>query len=178
MMSTTYSVMFGSLLAAPILISIAIVLFIRKRVRAAVILILLSAAAFFVAILPIAVYLVRVGPSTPGDANPVNIVDGFVLAQYGGVWTLESTNNRSSFETFDLMGLNDTFILLVEGDATAPTSVRLISRRSGTARPPTVDLGLDRVSVERWLAAEGGPPLADLRSPEAVQWSWALFGRP
>ena len=102
MMSTTYSVMFGSLLAAPILISIAIVLFIRKRVRAAVILILLSAAAFFVAILPIAVYLVRVGPSTPGDANPVNIVDGFVLAQYGGVWTLESTNNRSSFETFDL----------------------------------------------------------------------------
>lgn len=178
MISTVYSMMCGSLVLAPILIAIAIVLLARKRFGAGILLILLSAAAFVLALLPIGVYLVRVGPSSPGDANPVNIVDDFVLAQYGGVWTLESTNNRTSFETFDLMGVNDTFILLVEGDATAPTSVRLISRRSGTAQPATVDLGLDRVSVARWLAAEGGPPLADLRSPEAVQWSWALFGRP
>lgn len=178
MISTVYSMMCGSLVLAPILIAIAIVLLARKRFGAGILLILLSAAAFVLALLPIGVYLVRVGPSSPGDANPVNIVDGFVLAQYGGVWTLESTKNQTSFETFDLMDINDEFILLVEGDETAPTSIRLVSRRSGVARPSSFDALPDPVDVERWLAAEGGPPLTDLGTPESFQWSWALFGQP
>lgn len=178
MISTVFSLMCGSLLLAPILIVIAIVLFIRKRFGAGVVLILLSAAAFVVSILPLGVYFVRVGPSTPGDANPVNIVDDFILARYGGVWTLESRNRRTSFETFDLMDVNAEFILLVEGEANAPISVRLVSRASGTARPSPLDVDFDRAAAERWLAAEGGPPLDDLRSPESVQWSWALFGQP
>ena len=56
--------------------------------------------------------LVRVGPSTPGNANAVNIVDDFVLTRYGGVWMLESTGRLTSFEDFDLMRVNDDFILL------------------------------------------------------------------
>jgi len=178
LISIVYSLMCGSLLFAPLLIVIAIVLLVRRRVGAGIVVMLLSAASFILGLLPIGVYLVRVGPSSPGDANPVNIVDGFVLAQYGGVWTLESTVNQTSFETFDLMKINDEFILLVEGDETAPGSIRLVSRESGVARPSPFDALPDPIAVERWLAAEGGPPLTDLRTPESVQWSWALFGQP
>ena len=178
MISTVFSVMCGSLLLAPILIVIGIVFFMRRRFGAGVALLLLSAVTFVLALLPLGVYIVRVGPSSPGDVNPVNIVEGFVLAQYGGVWTLESTVSQTSFETFDLMDINDEFILLVEGDETAPTSIRLVSRRSGVARPSSFDALPDPVDVDRWLAAEGGPPLTDLETPESFQWSWALFGQP
>ena len=178
MMPSILTVMCGSLVLAPVLILIAVVLFVRKRFTAGVVLILLSAAAFVLCLLPMGVYLVRVGPSTPGDANPVNIVDDFVLVRYGGVWMLESTGRLTSFEDFDLMEVNDEFILLVGGDAAAPTSIRLVSRQAGTARASPFDADLDPVAVEEWLAAQGGPPLADLRSPESVQWSWALFGQP
>jgi hypothetical protein len=36
-------------------------------------------------LLPLAIDIIRVGPSTPGDANPVNIVDDFILRKYGGI---------------------------------------------------------------------------------------------
>ena len=178
MMPSILTVMCGSLVLAPVLIVIAVVLFVRKRFTAGIVLILLSAVTFVTALLPLGVYIVRVGPSSPGDANAVNIVDDFVLARYGGVWTLESTINQTSFESFDLMGINDEFILLIEGDETAPGSIRLVSRESGVARPSSFDALPEPIAVERWLAAEGGPPLADLRTPESVQWSWALFGQP
>ena len=175
MISTVFSVMCGSLLLAPILIVIGIVFFMRRRFGAGVARLLLSAVTFVLALLPLGVYIVRVGPSSPGDANPVNIVEGFVLAQYGGVWTLESTVSQTSFETFDLMDINDEFILLVEGDETAPTSIRLVSRRSGVARPSSFDALPDPVDVDRWLAgmrrfqgalANGAPLPGDAMAPK------------
>ena len=178
MMPSIFTVMCGSLVLAPILILIAVVLFVRKRFTAGIVMILLSAAAFVLCLLPMGVYLARVGPSAPGDANAVNIVDDFVHVRYGGVWTLESTGKSTSFEDFDHMEVNDEFILLVEGDPDAPASIRLVSRQAGTARASPFDADSDRTAADRWLAEERGPPLADLRSSESVQWSWALFGQP
>ncbi len=115
-MPSIFTVMCGSLVFAPVLIVIAVVLFVRKRFTAGVVLLLLSAAAFVPALLPLGVHIVRVGPSAPGDANAVNIVDDFVLTRYGGVWMLESKRWQTSFATRDLMEVNDDFILLA-GDA-------------------------------------------------------------
>ena len=54
-MPSIFTVMCGSLVFAPVLIVIAVVLFVRKRFTAGVVLLLLSAAAFVLTLLPLGV---------------------------------------------------------------------------------------------------------------------------
>jgi hypothetical protein len=84
----------------------------KKRFALGILLMLGAACSFAIALLPLAIDLIRVGPSTPGDANPVNIVDDFILGKDGGTRRLEGPRTNTSFRDFDELGIHGGFILL------------------------------------------------------------------
>ncbi|MDG2021182.1 MAG: hypothetical protein P8J59_04450 [Phycisphaerales bacterium] len=169
----------GLLLLGPILIVTAILIMVAKRrFKIGILLILAAACSFTLALLPTAIYIVRVGPSTPGDANPVNIVDDFILGQYGGVWMLESPRTNSSFSDFDKLGINERFILL-----DGPTGgLQLVARSNGQAvdiPPATSADSMDAMdAMDARLRSIDAPTIGTLEAPETHQWRWALFGQP
>lgn len=178
-MNWLWSLTCGLLLLGPALIVTAIVVMAAKRrFKIGILLILAAACSFTLALLPTAIYIVRVGPSTPADANPVNIVDDFILGQIGGAWMLESPRANITFSDFDELAINGDFILL-----DGPTGgLQLVARSNGQAVDIPSATGaapidsMDAIDVR--LRSIDAPTTETLEATETHQWRWALFGQP
>ena len=116
----------------------------KKRFALGILLMLGAACSFDTTLLPLAIDLIRVGPSTPGDANPVNIVDDFILGKDGGTRRLEGPRTNTSFRDFDELGIHGGFILL-DGST---GGLQLVSRSTGQAVDIPPATGGDSIDVQ------------------------------